>query len=288
MIPETLHVHGPGRCGMALARMLRARGTRVLSLSGGSGRHGHPAAVELGVPFTPTMPVLPPKAWILIAVPDDELCAVAEELAHGPLPADGFAFHPSAMYGRSVLAPLAARGLATAALHPLRSFPPGCVATELAGALVAVDAEPAHQPGCRAFVEAIGGVPVRVADESRTAWHLGATLAGNGPIALLHLAVRIWQRAGVDPEVAWRALAGLAAPVVERAGREGAQALTGPVARGDKDTVIAHLEHVSREHPEAFALVRELDRELLRAAGALADGAERRQAVERLLGGECS
>lgn len=286
MIPEMLHVHGPGRCGMALARMLRARGTRVLSLSGGSGRHGAPAAAELGVSFTTNLPSLPRGTWLLIAVPDDALARVAAELAEGPLPDAGWALHPSAMHGRKVLAPLAARGMVTAAFHPLRAFAPGAAAFDLAGALVAVDAEPAHEPHLRALAEALCGVPVHVPDEARTAWHLGATLAGNAPLALLHLAVRVWQRAGVEPELAWRALAALATPVVERAGADGARGLTGPVARGDRHTVAEHLLHMAREHPEALALLRELDRELLRAAEALPDSAARREGVKRLLEGE--
>ncbi len=286
MIPETLHVHGPGRCGMALARMLRARGTRVLSLSGGSGRQGHPAAAELRVPFTSALPPLPRGTWMLIAVPDDALSRVASELAEGALPEAGWVLHPSAMHGRKVLAPLAARGLITAAFHPLRAFPSGVATFDLAGALVAVDADPGREQSVRALAEALGGVPVCVPDEARTAWHLGATLAGNGPLALLHLAVRVWQRAGVEPELAWRALAALATPVVECAGSAGARGLTGPVARGDKHTVAEHLLHMSREHPEALALLRELDRELLRAAEALPDGASRRREVKRLLEGE--
>lgn len=283
MIPQVLHVHGPGRCGTALARMLRARGTKILSISGGSGESGANAAREFGVPFTKALPVLPESAWLLIAVPDDVLPRVAEELARGPLPEGGMAWHPAAMHGRLVLAPLAARGMNTAAFHPLCAMPSGVELPHFDDALIAVDAEPAHTERLRALAEALGGRPIHVPDAARAAWHLGATLAGNGPVALLQLAVRVWQQSGIEPALAWPALAKLALPVIERAGHAGVQGLTGPIVRGDAATVAAHLKHMASEHPESVKLLRSLDEELLRAAVSLPGDLNGREEISRML-----
>ncbi|MSR74252.1 MAG: DUF2520 domain-containing protein [Planctomycetes bacterium] len=286
MIVQQLHVHGPGKAGTGLARMLAARGTQVLSLSGGSGITGARARALLGAPWTAALPQLPEDAWLLLSVPDDVLAQVAANIAAGPLPRNATVVHLSAMHGRDVLAPLAARGLQTAAFHPLRSLANGDDAPmDLGGAMVAVDAAPECAAALDALATELGGHPLRVPAAQRTAYHLGAALAGNGVIALLEVAIQVWMRAGFSAADARRELASLASMALANAAVLGPVALTGPVQRGDVGTVQRHLAHMELHHGADAELLRTVYAALLRVAQQSGD-ARQLGAMQRLLGEE--
>ena len=284
MTPQHLHVHGPGKAGTALARMLAARGTKVVSLSGGSGVSGARAAALLGCAWTKTVPHLPEGAWLLLAPPDDALPQAAAALAEVALPKNVLAFHLSAIHDRSVLRPLAVRGVHTAAFHPLRAL----VADgplDLGGAMVAIDAAPECAEQMQTLAVELGGHPLAVQGAQRTAYHLGAALAGNGPVALLELAVEVWVRAGFNAEDARRELSALALMALSNATKHGPAALTGPVQRGDVGTVQRHLTHMQRHHAEDAELLRATYAVLLRVAAAGSD-ARKAAAMAHLLGEE--
>jgi len=93
-------------------------------------------------------------------------------------------------------------------------------------------------------------------------------LAGNAPLALLAESVRLLEAAGVSREDAHAALAALLEGAARNARRAGpASALTGPVARGDRAAIGAHLDALA-PFPEA----RDLYLHLTRAMESLAAG----------------
>jgi predicted short-subunit dehydrogenase-like oxidoreductase (DUF2520 family) len=103
--------------------------------------------------------------------------------------------------------------------------------------------------------------PFRVAPTHRAQYHAAATIASNHLVALLGQAVRIAEAAGVPPE----ALLPLVRASVDNVEALGADdALTGPVARGDADTVARHLATLP---PDERAAYRALAREALRLTG---------------------
>jgi predicted short-subunit dehydrogenase-like oxidoreductase (DUF2520 family) len=96
---------------------------------------------------------------------------------------------------------------------------------------------------------ALGGRPFRVADAHRVAYHAAATIASNHLVALLGQVERAAAIAGVPLE-AYLGLAAAALGDVERVGP--AAALTGPVSRGDWDTVRRHLAALPVDEHAAY------------------------------------
>jgi predicted short-subunit dehydrogenase-like oxidoreductase (DUF2520 family) len=85
-------------------------------------------------------------------------------------------------------------------------------------------------------------VPARIRDGDRARYHAAAVIAGNLATGLLQLGVDELVRIGVDGDVARQALARLLMSTATRAiAVPLGAALTGPVARGDVDTVARHL-----------------------------------------------
>jgi predicted short-subunit dehydrogenase-like oxidoreductase (DUF2520 family) len=177
---------------------------------------------------------------VLLAVQDREIAAAASLIPEGSLVG-----HCSASTPLDVLAPHE-RFL----LHPLKSVP--TPDTPLAGAYAAVaGSTPRAVDTADALARALELRPIRVAESDRALYHAAATLASNALVTLLWDAERMAESVGLPRA----ALAPLAAGVLDAWEHRGAAAaLTGPVARGDDETVARQRGAVAERHPELLDL----------------------------------
>jgi predicted short-subunit dehydrogenase-like oxidoreductase (DUF2520 family) len=126
------------------------------------------------------------------------------------------------------------------------------------------------------IVAACGGRVLRVRPGGKAIYHAAAVFAANYAVALLGVGERLMERAGIAPEEARAALAGLAAGAVANTAAHGpAAALTGPVARGDEATVRLHLARLSAEERPLYCLLGKETLRLARAAGLDPEAADR-------------
>lgn len=174
-------------------------------------------------------------ALVVLAVSDAAIGAVAGELrvARGVL-----VVHMAGSLGLRALPSSLRRG----AFHPLASLDGRAVIA--AGALCAVDAD-VDDDRVRLvdLAHRLRLMPARVTDEQRARYHAGAVIAGNLATGLLQVGVEQLVAVGISADVARVSLARLLASTADRAEHSPlSTALTGPVARGDADTVARHLE----------------------------------------------
>lgn len=217
-----IQIVGAGRMGAALSAALSA--DPELSVSAPLGRGATGAGADV----------------VLLAVPDSAIADAAAAILPGPIVA-----HLSGITGLDVLAPH--EGFS---LHPLLSVTGP--ETVFAGAHAALDgtSERARDHATR-LAKALGLRTFRVADADRAAYHAAASLAANALVALEWTAERLAATAGVPRE----ALAPLARVALENWARHGAaDALTGPIARGDEATVARQRAAVAERLPEELAL----------------------------------
>lgn len=197
---------------------------------------------------------------LVLAVPDDRIAEVAENLAGRTR--CRMAFHLSGALSAAALAPLARKGAAVASLHPLRAFT-GSPGDDWRGAPVAIEGDPEAAEAAERVTAALEGVPYRIRTESKPLYHAAATLAAGGTMALLSIAVRAAVDAGLPEEQARRALARLASEAASAtAGRPFPEAFTGPIARRDAQTVRAH-RRASAGRRDFSDLYRRLAEEIL-------------------------
>jgi predicted short-subunit dehydrogenase-like oxidoreductase (DUF2520 family) len=180
---------------------------------------------------------------VLLAVPDAAVEPLCAQLAEQRLLGRGqLVVH---LAGALPLAPLqAARDLGAqiGSLHPLRAFVRGGP-TSFAGAACGVAGSTrAAVATLRALAAALGMAPLPVPDEARALYHAAAVLSAGGEVALFAAAAAAFKSAtGATEAQARAALLPLTLNAVEKLReRTPAQALTGPVARGDAATVEAH------------------------------------------------
>lgn len=247
---------GPGRVGESLARWAVASGAALVSVAGRRedlpGWEGGPARTALQNLETAG------QDFLLIAVPDGALAAVAAALARRPQAR--VALHTSGSQDASALDPLRGAGTAVGSLHPLKAFPrplPG--PEEGRGVFFGVDGDPEAEDLARRLATAWGAVAARVPPEARTLYHFAATLAAGGVTTLLAAAAEIADKLGLPPEVA-KGYVELARGAVTAAGdaldagRPVASAITGPAARGDRATLARHLEALRHVSPDKLPL----------------------------------
>ncbi|MDE3171497.1 MAG: DUF2520 domain-containing protein, partial [Gemmatimonadota bacterium] len=212
---------GGGRLGRALSAALPAAGIPV------RGPLGRGARVE-------------DAAVVLLCVPDREIAAAAAAVPPGRLVG-----HCS---GAATLAPLAPHeGFS---LHPLLSVAAGRPAAFAGAGCAVAGATPRALDLARALAGTLRMTPVEVADADRALYHAAASVASNYLVTLESAAAELGARAGVPREL----LVQLARTSMDHWAAQGARALTGPIARGDDETVARQRAAVAERAPELLPL----------------------------------
>lgn len=279
---------GPGRMGLALGSALAACGEvrRLTFLGREPDPPPHPlfSRPDSDVEYRMGPQPLPPATTILIlAVPDDRLEEVAWEVARvGPAPPGCVAFHLAGALTTEVLAPLHAAGYAVGSLHPLQTVAdPWSGADRLVGAAFAIAGEPEALAAARRLVRALRGTPLVVPPSLRPLYHAAAVFASNYFVALVAVAARLLKQAGIPDSDALPAILPLVRGTLDNIEQLGiSAALTGPIARGDVDTVRRHLARLS---PQERTLYCALGLEALELAKAAGLDARRAAELEALL-----
>ncbi len=204
---------------------------------------------------------------ILIAVADDAIPQVEEKLADGGMTA-GVVLHTCGTRSVDVLRSLISRGVACGVLHPLQT-----VATReqgvqaLPGSACAVIASGAAAAWAREIVALLGGEALEIRPEQQPFYHASAVMASNYVVALADAAVILMGEAGIDQSQALRALTPLlTASAANALALTPAGALTGPIERGDLQTIETHLRALNRAPQSVSELYRSAARHTLEVA----------------------
>jgi predicted short-subunit dehydrogenase-like oxidoreductase (DUF2520 family) len=209
---------------------------RVVGAGGRAGSAVSARLAEHGIALDEGEPEL-----VLLCVPDRAIEEVARETPLGPWIA-----HVSGATPLAALSPHERRF----GMHPLQTFTKSRGPEQLDGAWAAVTAETSEALRNGFWLaETLGLRPFELADESRSAYHAGAAMASNYLVTLRHAAGSLLEAAGAPPE----ALDPLMRRVIENRFE-----LTGPIARGDWETLDRHLDAIRADRPELEELYRVL------------------------------
>ena len=232
-------IHGRGKVGRALARALRAGGVEVRLRSGRS------AKVSEG-------------ELVILAIPDGAIAEAATRIASRCARAKPVAVaHCAGALGASVLDELARAGVPVAQMHPLVSFA-STKARMPAGAFVLVQGTKRAVTTIVRVIRAAGLEPLRGPVEP-TLYHAAAAMVANGAVALGAAGRRLLIEAGVSDARIERALGALLESVAQNVAALGVDAaLTGPVKRGDRETVEEHRRALATTAPDLLQLHAEL------------------------------
>jgi predicted short-subunit dehydrogenase-like oxidoreductase (DUF2520 family) len=185
-----------------------------------------------------------PRATVFLTVPDAAVASLAVEVAAaGDIPASVAFVHCSGALGLGALGRLAARH-EVGSFHPLQSFPRPRPPEAFRGSLVAIAASaPPLRRRLAHLARDLGAKPRGVEEADRVVYHAAAVFASNYLVALAAEAVELLGTIGWSESEAVAGLIPLMGGALDEVARRGpTAALTGPIRRGDVETVTRHLE----------------------------------------------
>ncbi len=250
---------GAGKAGCSLSGYLKGSSVTISGFCSKTYAHAKRAADDtLSVAFSDLKQLISISDIIFITTPDSMISKVWEEiraLAADKVQITGKIFcHCSGSRSSLIFEHIQELGAFRCAAHPMRAI--SSRDTDLTGTFFTLD-------GDEEAVSVIGellknkGNPVSIIDSAcKVKYHMASSAASNLMVALADLAVEALAECGFSSQRALEMLTPLMMGNMENICTKGtAEALTGPVERGDCDTVQKHLSQLSGEDKEIYRLL---------------------------------
>jgi predicted short-subunit dehydrogenase-like oxidoreductase (DUF2520 family) len=241
---STINIIGAGRVGRALGRLFASQSNLRIQQVFNRTQESNELAIKFigdGIGIT-QLKQLAPADIIMLSVADDQLSALCQQLvAQNLLRPGSVLFHCSGSKSSELLQAAKQFGIAVASVHPVRSFAnPDLVARNFKGTFCSVEGDlPAIKILINIF-EAIGAQMIQIDAAHKSLYHAASVFGSNYLVTLMNVALEAYQAAGIAPQIARQLLQPLATQTLDNVFQMGvADALTGPIARGDMDTVMA-------------------------------------------------
>lgn len=245
---------GPGRLGRALTIELKRAGYTISEIvyrsRAGSMQKARQFARKVGAHASTADIAHLDADLVWFCVPDREIAAASRQLA----PVVGWkkkmVFHSSGALASDELSVLRQRGAAVASVHPFMTFVAGTIPS-LGGVPFAVEGDTRAVRTARRIVRDLSGEAFAIRKQNKAAYHAWGAFASPLLVATLVTAEQVAGKAGLSPAQARRKMLPIVRQTIANYESLGpAGAFSGPIVRGDVDTVRKHL-NVLRTAPEA-------------------------------------
>ena len=261
---------GAGVLGSGLALALSAAGWRVTAIASRTYSSAERVAglIDECAALATAQQVAYACDLVFITTPDSAIAEVSREVHWRP---DQGVAHCCGAASTELLATAANAGAAVGAMHPFQTFAaiegPDQAADRLQGVTFAVSATDWLTEFLPSLAKSLGGRSIEIPDGIRPLYHASAVLSCGYLSTLLDAAVGLWVSMGFTEEDGVSASVPLARATIEAIERQGpANAVTGPVVRGDADTVAAHLASLAEHAAHLLPLYRQLTESSLHLA----------------------
>jgi len=262
MNKDAIAIIGAGKVGTAVGYLLRSAGYNIVALADLSGdalRRG--AEYTGGNTFTDPARAAAMADAVFITTVDDMIASVCESLSsRGAITPGQKVVHMSGAGGLDLLESARASGALVASIHPLQSFVDvRGVIENIPGSTFSITAQQEITTWAVQIVKDLGGVAFFVADEDKPLYHAAACIASNYLVTLMNIVVSLYGCLGLEPVDAAAAFWPLVKGTISNIEHRGPEkALTGPIARGDIETVRKHLDALRSKAPSTLPLYTEL------------------------------
>ena len=258
----TIGFVGAGVLGSGLALALSAAGWRVAAVASRTHASAERVAslIDGCAALESAQRVADACDLVFITTPDSAISAVAGSVRWRQ---NQGVTHCCGAASTELLDAAADAGAAVGAMHPFQTFAaiagPDQAAERLQGVTFAVSATGWLAEFLPKLAASLGGSGIAIPEGMRPLYHASAVLSCGYLATLLDAAIGLWTSMGFAEEDGIRAAVPLARATIEAIERQGpANAVTGPVVRGDADTVAAHLELLSQHAAHLLPLYRQL------------------------------
>jgi len=260
---------GAGRLGTSLGYSLSQKGFHIIAASCRSLSSARESVgiIGEGTPLTDNKKAAANAETVILSVPDDSIKNVVKELS--PLNLDKkFIFHCSGILSSRILQPLRKSGAVTASLHPIQSFPKKSRNSGLFTHIYfGVEGDDEALRLAKTMVTKLGGRCFILEPGDKPLYHTACTIASNYLTVLMGLSESLLGKAGISKELRIEILLPLVKGTLDNIEQNTISgSLTGPVSRGDLETLTSHLKSLE-SHPSLLRIYKDLAAQALEIAG---------------------
>ena len=278
----SITIVGPGNLGTALAKALHQAGYSIAEVVFHGTAKSRQSAKRLAAEVAARPVSLDHAGFqgnlVWLCVPDRAIARTAISLADKTKWTGKIVFHSSGALLSSELAALKKRGAAVAAVHPLMTFVRGTT-PNLERVPFAMEGDARAKRVAEEITRNLGGEAFTISAQDKALYHVWGAILSPLLVTLLTAAEEVGVAAGVPRKsVRTRALPILNQTLRNYAALGSAGALSGPLVRGDIETVRKHLD-VLRKLPLARGVYLSLGQAALQYLPV-----SRRAELEKLLG----
>lgn len=246
----TITLIGAGNLAQALGPALKAAGYRIDFIAAretASSRRRAAMLARLLVARTQSLNDAGPNSDVVwICHTDDALAETARRLARKPGWKNKIVFHSSGALSSDVLSPLKRKGAHTASLHPMMTFVPGA-SPHMDEVPFAVEGDSRAVAIARKIVGDLGAQIFPINKAAKPLYHALGSFSSPLIVATLVTAERVGRGAGLTASQTRRVMAPILRQTVKNYTERGAAAaFSGPIKRGDLNTVLRHLKELRR------------------------------------------
>ena len=250
---HTFAIIGTGMVGTAIGFLLKKAGFKITSICDKSS-----AALKRALPYTGGNVFLKPQDalqqadYILITTPDDAIAAACKEITLSPKIKGKFIFHMSGAGGLDLLETAKKAGAFVACIHPLQSFSSIDQAIKnIPGSYFGLTADKKALAPAKKIVHNLRGIPIVISPDQKPLYHAAACFASNYLVSLMNVVESIYKSIGINDKDARKAYLPLVYGSLKNIAKSGSVlSLTGPIARGDCNTIKKHLKALHEKLPQ--------------------------------------
>lgn len=253
---ERVFLIGPGHVGRGLSRAFRASGIQVVGLHG-----KRPSGVASSTGVLPQE--MATANVIILSVRDPQIDETVEELAvaarGGRVARGTVILHTSAIAEPAGLEGLSEAGFPSGTFHPLVPFSDPDVSAELLRhGWIGIDGDNAAKGASRRLAGHLGARTLDIPPGMKAAYHAAAVISSNFPVVLAAVGTRLLRDIGITESSAHQAVESLMSGALANMKQAlPDDALTGPILRGDAETVGKHMRAL-HAHADALEVYRAL------------------------------
>jgi len=267
-VSERVFIIGAGHVGRGLFRAFRASGVEVIGLHG-----KRPSGIATSSGEIPNDAAQ--ANVVILCVRDNQLDDAIQEVAaaarDGRIARGTVILHTSAIAEPAGLVALSSAGYPGGTFHPLVPFSDPDVSAELLRkAWIGIDGENAAKNASRRIAGHLGARTLEIPPGRKPAYHAAAVISSNFPVVLASVAGHLLHDIGIPDASAYQAVDSLMSGAIANMKQTlPDDALTGPVVRGDAETVGKHLRALEGLEParEIYRALSSAAVEIARKAG---------------------
>ncbi len=246
---------GAGVVGTAIGTLLHQEGFPIAAVASRSMESAERAVRYIGAGTASTNMVKAAKQGelIFITTPDGAIASVCDKIAAKKGFSEGSTvIHCCGAHSAEILSSARSCGARVLSIHPLQTLADTDQAVaNLPGSFFALDGDDEAIKTGKAVIRALGGSVMVIPSDGKMLYHAAAVVACNYFVALVFQALRMFEKIGISGDSGLPALMPLIRGTVRNLEKAGIpKALTGPIARGDLETIEGHLNAFDRLMPE--------------------------------------